>query len=171
MEIKERASSPRHVGPTARGGFVEQVMTLAIGFGLVVATVVIHYEVLRGLSRLIPHLSISPRPRILVVIAGVFVAHLAEVVLYAVAFRAMVVHLGLGTFGGVFGGSAVDYFYFSITSYTTLGVGDVHPLGSLRAITGLEALNGFVLIGWSASFTYVEMEKFWKDHAGPPHRR
>jgi hypothetical protein len=26
----------------------------------------------------------------------------------------------------------------------------------------VEALAGFVLITWSASFTYLEMEKFWR---------
>jgi hypothetical protein len=29
-------------------------------------------------------------------------------------------------------------------------------------MTGTEALTGFVLIAWSASFTFVEMERFWK---------
>lgn len=29
-------------------------------------------------------------------------------------------------------------------------------------VAGTEALTGFVLIGWSASFTYLEMEKFWR---------
>jgi hypothetical protein len=37
----------------------------------------------------------------------------------------------------------------------------VHPSGTVRLIAGLEALNGLVLIGWSASFTYLTMEKVW----------
>jgi hypothetical protein len=28
-------------------------------------------------------------------------------------------------------------------------------------------LNGFVLLGWSASFTFLEMQRFWRDHHGP----
>jgi hypothetical protein len=31
----------------------------------------------------------------------------------------------------------------------------------MRLITGIEALNGLLLIGWSASFTYLAMQKFW----------
>jgi hypothetical protein len=31
----------------------------------------------------------------------------------------------------------------------------------LRLLAGAEALNGLVLIGWSASFTYIAMERFW----------
>jgi hypothetical protein len=33
----------------------------------------------------------------------------------------------------------------------------------LRIIAGVESLNGLVLIGWSASFTYLSMEQFWED--------
>jgi hypothetical protein len=46
----------------------------------------------------------------------------------------------------------------------------VHPSGTVRLIAGLEALNGLVLIGWSASFTYLTMEKVWdtkRESAGP----
>jgi hypothetical protein len=42
-----------------------------------------------------------------------------------------------------------------------LGYGDLNPLGSLRFLAGLEALLGFVLITWSASFLYFEMQKYW----------
>ncbi len=35
--------------------------------------------------------------------------------------------------------------------------------GAIRFMTGMEALTGFVLITWSASFTFLEMQKFWKN--------
>ena len=34
----------------------------------------------------------------------------------------------------------------------------------LRILVGTESLNGLILITWSASFTYLSMEKFWQDH-------
>ncbi len=74
--------------------------------------------------------------------------------------------MGLGRIDGEIEGGGLDFFYFSITTYTTLGVGDLHPRGPLRLIAGVESLNGLVLIGWSASFTYLEMARFWED--GPP---
>jgi hypothetical protein len=37
---------------------------------------------------------------------------------------------------------------------------DLFPHGPLRIVAGIETLNGFILIGWSASFTYLSMEKF-----------
>ena len=63
--------------------------------------------------------------------------------------------------GGVPVESALDYFYFSIVSYTSLGLGDVFPHGHVRFLTGLEALNGLMLIAWSASFAYLAMGRLW----------
>jgi Ion channel len=143
---------------------MDMSMTVTLALASVVATVIIHYEVLRGTSLVIPRFSVAPRGRILVVIGGVFVAHLMEIFLYAFVFFLMHVYFDLGSIEGEFHGEVLDFFYFSITSYTTLGVGDLFPHGPLRIVAGMEALNGFVLIGWSASFTYLSMEKFWGLH-------
>jgi hypothetical protein len=37
----------------------------------------------------------------------------------------------------------------------------VYPLANVRLISGVEALVGLQMIGWSASFTDLAMEKFW----------
>jgi len=58
--------------------------------------------------------------------------------------------------------------YFSAETYTSLGFGDMTPIGPIRLIAAVEALNGLLLIGWSASFTYISMEKFWLNK--PAHR-
>jgi hypothetical protein len=31
----------------------------------------------------------------------------------------------------------------------------------VRFLAGMEALSGFVLITWSASFTFLEMQRYW----------
>ncbi len=73
---------------------------------------------------------------------------------------------GDGGLGGLRGGAAVQGFaealYFSAEAYTSLGLGDVTPYGSARLLAGVEALNGLLLIAWSASFLYLEMERYWK---------
>ena len=68
---------------------------------------------------------------------------------------------GWGTLEGNFGGSLLDCVYFSFTTYTTLGFGDVVPHGDLRYLTGLESLTGLLLITWTASFLYLEMTRYW----------
>ncbi|WP_353148888.1 ion channel [Pollutimonas bauzanensis] len=94
-------------------------------------------------------------------VCGVLLAHTVEVWLFAFVYFAMQKN-GLGSLLGSLDGSLMDCVYFSFTTFTTLGFGDINPLGLLRYLTGLEALTGLVLITWSASFLFVEMEKYWK---------
>jgi hypothetical protein len=56
----------------------------------------------------------------------------------------------------------MDCVYFSFTTYTTIGFGDITPEGNLKYLTGLQALTGLVLITWTASFLFLEMQKYWK---------
>jgi hypothetical protein len=64
---------------------------------------------------------------------------------------------------GILDGSLMDCVYFSFITYTTIGFGDISPLGDLKYLTGrLQALTDLVLISWTASFLFVEMQKYWK---------
>lgn len=47
-----------------------------------------------------------------------------------------------------------DYLYFSATSYTTLGIGDLYATEMLRILSGIEALIGLILVSWTAAFTF-----------------
>ena len=49
-------------------------------------------------------------------------------------------------------------------------VGDQVPTGSLRLICGAEALTGLAMITWSASFMFVEMQRYWpqRPEISPP---
>lgn len=132
-----------------------------VGALLIAATVLIHYEALRVTGKFARRLPIRPRQRILVVISGCLMVHMMEVGLYAATFAALHSWSHLGVIEGAFDASALDFLYFSFTNYTTLGIGDVFPHGPLRLLAGIEALNGFVLITWSASFAYLMMQRHW----------
>jgi hypothetical protein len=144
-------------------------MLLALLFStvLVMACVFIHYEVLRFASGLLGRLTIPLRPRLLVVMAAVFMAHALEIWMYAAAYL-FAEHLGIGSLAGTFGHRFNDYLYFSTSTYSSLGYGDIVPLGGLRMLAGIETVAGLVMIGWSASFTYLAMEKFWELHGPRP---
>ena len=43
-----------------------------------------------------------------------------------------------------------------------MGFGDITPEGPLRLLVGTEALVGLVLITWSASFSFIAMQYYWK---------
>lgn len=133
---------------------------------LVVLTTVIHYEMLRGLSLWLPELAIRPRAKLIVVILGTFIAHLVEIALYALAVFALVRYADLGSVGDAGRFSLSVSMYFSAETFTSLGYGDVVPGGAVRLLAGTEALNGLLLIGWSASYAYIAMERFWRDGVG-----
>ncbi len=143
-----------------------------ISIGLVLLTTLFHFSVLRVLSGQMSQVSMHNSLRILVMILVSFVAHIIEISLYAAAY-ALVVYWGLGKFGGAPIETPLDYFYFSIVSYTTLGLGDIFPDGHLRFITGVEALNGLLLIAWTGSFIFVAMNNLWPWHEckQPPERK
>ncbi len=128
---------------------------------LVVLVVLIHHEALLRLSGLLNKMRQSHRFRLIVAVFGVLLAHTAEVWTFAVAYFFMHHAPGWGELSGNFSGSFLDAVYFSFTTFTTLGYGDIQPIGDLRYLTGIEGLTGFVLITWSASFLFVEMQRYW----------
>lgn len=133
---------------------------------LVGSTTLLHYEVLRGLNVALPSLPVANRAKMLVVIVAAFLAHAVEMAMYGVALYVLVVHLGAGVLAGSAETSLLNCLYFSAETYTSLGFGDLTPVGPARLLAGTEALNGLLLIGWSSSFAYLSMEKFWDSGAG-----
>lgn len=132
------------------------INTLIIGLA-----VMVHYEALLRLSIVLPKLRIRYRFRIAFGLIGAFMAHVAEVWIFAVAYYLLI---GTGRFGTIVGDlefSLMNCAYFSFTTYTSLGYGDVVPFGDIRFLAGLEALTGLVLITWTASFMYLEMQRYW----------
>ena len=128
----------------------------------VLACVLLHYEVFSWLSRALLRMhSGIRRRRILLLIFGLLALHVAEIWIFGVGYFVL---LGDPTVSQIHGsgGSLLDLVYFSAVVYTTLGLGDLVPEGAIRFLTGTEALTGFVLITWSASFTFLEMQRFWK---------
>jgi len=134
---------------------------LIINILLVAITVIIHYEILRLLSNIIPKMQIKLRLRVVFGVFGTICAHIIEICLFGVAFYLMYQQGGFGDLTGAFNGSLIDSIYFSFVNYTTVGYGDIVPTGSLRFLAGLEAITGLSLITWSASFMFMEMTMFW----------
>jgi hypothetical protein len=136
---------------------------MAIAVVLVVTSILVHYEALRLLSTFVPDLKVAVRIKVLIVVIGCFIAHTIEVWLYAGAFL-LIFKSGLGSLKGQVDESFADFLYFSATSYSTMGIGDVYPTGALRLISGIEGINGLFLIAWSTSFTYFVMDRLWPLH-------
>ena len=93
-------------------------------------------------------------------VIGALFAHALEIWILGLAFY-WLHHAGnWGRLEGNFDGSLLDSGYFSFTTFSTLGYGDIEPLGALRYLAGVESLAGLLLITWSASFLYIEMTRY-----------
>jgi hypothetical protein len=138
------------------------VLTVVLAnIAVVSIAVIIHYECLLRLTLLLARVKIRHRLRILLGVGGALLAHAVEVWVFAFAYYFMHHAQSWGGLTGSFNGSLMDCVYFSFTTFTTLGFGDIQPTGDLRFLTGIESLTGLVLITWTASFLFVEMQKFW----------
>ena len=130
--------------------------------GLIIAlAVLIHYESLYRLSIVIPKMKIKHCYRIVFGVFGALFAHTIEIWLFSIAYYLVPQIDGTGYLEGNFDGSLLDCVYFSYTIYTTLGFGDIEPHGHIRHLVGLESLTGLLLITWTASFLYYEMQRYW----------
>ena len=67
-----------------------------------------------------------------------------------------------GDISGAAGAPFFDAIYLSAETFSTVGFGDLAPSGAIRFLCGTEALTGFILITWSASFLFLEMQQFWR---------
>jgi hypothetical protein len=137
--------------------WIVALVTLAV-IALVIA---LHYEVLRGCVRFLPRLSHRRRRRVLLLILVILVTHSAGIWLFAGGYWVLLEVAGLGELTGTTPAGLLDYAYYSAMVYTTVGFGDIVPAGPIRFMTGMEALTGLVMITWSASFTFLEMQRDW----------
>jgi hypothetical protein len=134
---------------------------LLIGAVLVILTVIIHAVSLErlmiALKKIGPFLFRKFRrhwkiPLIVITVGGVFLAHIVEIWVWA-AF-----YLWVGALGDL-----EDALYFSTSTFTTVGYGDVVLQKEWRLISSFQAANGFLLFGWSTAFIYEIMSKIYKN--------
>ena len=130
---------------------------LPVSILLILIAIGVHYEALAFGSRWLGKLSIAPRIRVLLGVLLTLCAHFVEVVLFAVGWYYLLV-TDMAILSGVVSGPT-DILYFSLITYTSLGYGDIAP--PARLLAGIESLIGLGLIAWSASFTYLEMQRHW----------
>ena len=128
--------------------------------------ILIHYEVLFQLDKRLPKIAHLPsRFRVLIGVAVIFFTHVIEIWLFALGYFVTLQFPDMGQLVGVTAGhgALLDYVYLSFITFTTVGYGDFVAQGYVRYLTGVEALVGLLLITWSASFLFLEMQKYWTD--------
>lgn len=134
-----------------------------IGGGLVAVTVVIHAL---GTNYLVRYLAStfldreghwgSKRVLIALMMAALALVflHALEIVVWAGAYKAIVPSGELADFEAA--------VYFSFVTFTTLGYGDITLTEGYRLLSGIQALNGILLVGWSTALMFAVVQKTWQ---------
>jgi voltage-gated potassium channel len=142
-------------------------MPLLVGALLVGLTVLIQGIGSIGLMRLLfrhlldanGHIRPSRALTAVVVTAiGLLLLHCVQILIWAVAYRLLTPIQPIDTLEAA--------VYFSAVTFTTVGYGDITLSGEQwRLLTGIEALNGVLLLGWSTALLYAVVHRTWSGYA------
>ena len=138
------------------------LLVIAVTAFSVALAVLVHYEGLAWISGRLARWHSLRRRKVLLSVYGVIVLHVIEIWLFGTALWALMVMSDAGSIQGIASVPFLDAIYLSAVTFSTVGFGDLVPVGPIRFLSGTEALAGFILITWSASFLYLEMDKYWR---------
>jgi len=133
-----------------------------IGSALIAITVLIHAigttVWVRHLARRYSGQSFWRGRRAMLVLVNtaliVFVLHTLEIVLWAGAYQALLPANEFASFQ--------EAVYFSFVTFTTLGYGDITLSEGWRLLSGIEALNGILLVGWTTAMIFAVVQNIWR---------
>lgn len=135
---------------------------ILIGSALIATTVLIHAI---GTSAWVHYLSqkyltnrrLSGRLSMLVLVYTALIVlalHTIEITMWAITYKNLVPIGELASFE--------EAVYFSIVTFTSLGYGDITLSESWRLLSGIEALNGIILVGWSTAMIFAVVQHVWR---------
>jgi len=82
------------------------------------------------------------------------VLHVIQIAVWAAAYQSLLPEGELATFEAA--------LYFSFVTFTTLGYGDITLSEGWRLLSGIEALNGILLIGWTTALLFAVVQRSWQ---------
>lgn len=142
---------------TGIGLIVATVLVHALGTHALIRFLVRHYANARGLIE-----SHRALPAVIWTVLSLMVLHAIEIQMWALTYLIVVPGDTLDTFEKA--------TYFSFVTFTTLGYGDVTlSTRDWRLLSGIEAMDGILLAGWSTALLFVVVQHSWRGigHEGP----
>jgi hypothetical protein len=95
---------------------------------------------------------------------GLLLLHCVQILIWAIAYRLLTPIDPIDTLEAA--------VYFSAVTFTTLGYGDITlNTDQWRLLTGVQALNGVLLLGWSTALLYAVVHRSWASYADVHHWR
>ena len=135
-----------------------------IGLGLVAITIAIHSAGATSwvrfiTSRFVPDNGILSGKRALGALTATGIVllslHVLEIFVWATAYLLLLPASEIGTMEAA--------LYFSFVTFTTLGYGDIILSEEWRLLSGIEALNGIMLVGWTIAMMFVVVQRLWHE--------
>ena len=83
-----------------------------------------------------------------------FVLHAVEIIIWAATYQVLMPVKELASFE--------EAVYFSFVTFTTLGYGDITLSEGWRLLSGIEALNGILLVGWTTAMIFSVVQNIWR---------
>jgi hypothetical protein len=138
------------------------MISIFVSLFISITTTFLFYEILGFVMRLIANKNLTPRWLLVILMSGILFAHSLSISIYGLAYWVLIGYSHYPKLEGIDASNFGAYLYYSATTYSSLGIGDIFPRGCLRVITSFEVVNGLTLIAWSAMFTYFSVEKMWE---------
>ena len=141
------------------------IVQLAVGTFLIILTVFIHAAaldiIIRDTRKWHPPLAkkfyrTRKGLKISAVILGVCMANALEILLWALFY------LGADALPE---NTLESALYFSTSSFTTVGFGDLVLDEKWRFLSAIESVNGFILFGWSTAFIFEIISQLYRKEA------
>jgi hypothetical protein len=98
----------------------------------------IFYEIIGLALKIITKYHLRMRSLMFLLVAMIFFAHTSIIWIYAFVYWFMVHFLGFKALGGIDYNDFWGYIYFSATTYSSLGIGDIVPYGAMRFVTAVQ---------------------------------
>jgi len=129
----------------------------------IMASVLLHLVGSQRLVVLWDQNALLRRWRIAALVVVFIIIHMIEIGFFTVGINVLLEDGGFGYLEGMGAHDVGSLIYYSAITYTTVGYGDITPVGDLRLFAAIEALTGMVLVGWTASAIFTVMHRVWKD--------
>ena len=124
--------------------------------------VLLHYEGLYRMERRFrAGANKAGRKQMLLAILGVLALHMVEIWIFGAAWWALLHFPDAGSISGTLRVQWHGALFMSALAFTSLGFDAWVPVGAIRILAGVEALTGLVLVAWSASFAFLQMQRHW----------
>lgn len=136
------------------------LLQLSISAVLICLTVIIHAVILNALMDLLEksgplaykHFRRNWKtPLLVLTVLGTFFAHILQIWLWAGFYLLFTDLNGLE-----------EALYFSTSTFTTVGFGDLVLDEEWRLTSSFQSANGFILFGWSTAFIFEVMSKLYR---------